>query len=53
MTTRPLVAKNPGFMGTTQTREFAIDGASLTLVQKAPAGQGINQTTTTRLKRLE
>lgn len=40
LTTKPLAAKNVGAMvGTGQPREFKIDGKTLTLVQKSPAGQ--------------
>jgi len=52
LTTHPLVAKNPGTMGTTATREFKIDGTTLTLIQKSAAGQPASQTTT-KLSRLE
>ena len=52
LTTRPLVAKNPGVMGGTQTREFKIDGTTLTLIQKSPAGQPASETRT-KLTRLE
>ncbi len=52
LTTRPMVAKNPGVMGTTSTREFKIDGKTLTLIQKSAAGQPASQTTT-KLTRLE
>lgn len=52
LTTRPLVAKNPGVMGGTQTREFKIDGNTLTLIQKSPAGQPASETRT-KLTRLE
>ena len=47
LTTKPLVAKNPGVMtaqGTGQTREFTIDGKTLTLVQKSAAGQPVSET---------
>ena len=52
LTTRPLVAKNPGVMGATQTREFKIDGNTLTLIQKSAAGQPSSETRT-KLTRLE
>jgi Lipocalin-like domain len=52
LTTSPLVAKNPGVMGGTQTREFKIDGTTLTLIQKSPAGQPASETRT-KLTRLE
>jgi len=52
LTTNPLTAKNPGVMGTTQTREFKLDGSTLTLTQRSAAGQPASQTTT-RLTRLE
>lgn len=52
LTTRPMVAKNPGVMGTSATREFKIDGKTLTLIQKSAAGQPASQTTT-KLTRLE
>ena len=52
LTTRPMVAKNPGVMGTTATREFKIEGSTLTLIQKSAAGQPASQTTT-KLTRLE
>jgi hypothetical protein len=44
LTTRPLVAKNPGVMGGTQTREFKMDGSTLTLIQKSAAGQPASET---------
>ncbi len=52
LTTRPLVAKNPGVMGGTQTREFKIDGTTLTLIQKSAAGQPASETRT-KLTRVE
>ena len=52
LTLRPLVAKNPGIMGGTQTREFKIDGNTLTLIQKSAAGQPASETRT-KLTRLE
>jgi hypothetical protein len=52
LTTNAVVAKNPGVMGTTQAREFKIEGNTLILVQKSAAGQPASQTTT-RLTRIE
>lgn len=52
LTIRPMVAKNPGVMGTSATREFKIDGKMLTLVQRSAAGQPASQTTI-KLTRLE
>ena len=52
LTTQAVVAKNPGVMGTSGTREFKIEGRTLTLVQKSAAGQPASQTTT-RLTRIE
>lgn len=52
LTTRPMVAKNPGVMGTSATREFKIDGRTLTLIQTSAAGQPASQTTI-KLTRLE
>ena len=53
VTTRPLVAKNPGVMaGPTAMREFRIEGNTLTLIQKSAAGQPVS-TTTIRLTRVE
>lgn len=55
LTTKPLVAKNPGVMapqGTGQTREFKIDGKTLTLIQKSAAGQPASETRT-KLTRVE
>ncbi len=52
LTTRPLVAKSPRVMGGTQTREFKIDGSTLTLIQKSAAGQPASETRT-KLTRLE
>lgn len=52
LTTSPMVAKNPGVMGGTQTREFRIDGNTLTLIQKSAAGQPAGETRT-KLTRLE
>ena len=52
LTTKAVVAKNPGVMDTTQTREFKIEGNTLILIQKSAAGQPVSQTTT-RLTRIE
>ena len=53
LTTKPLVAKNPSVMGGPgQTRDFKIDGKTLTLIQKSPAGQLASETRTT-LTRIE
>jgi hypothetical protein len=52
LTTRPMVAKNPAVMGTEATREFRIEGNTLTLIQRAAAGQPAAETTTT-LTRIE
>ena len=52
LTTKAVVAKNPGVMDTSQTREFKIEGSTLILIQKSPAGQPASQTTT-RLTRIE
>jgi len=53
LTTRPLVAKNPGVMtGPAAMREFRIEGKTLTLIQKSAAGQPVSETTT-RLTRVE
>lgn len=53
LTTRPLVAKNPGVMtGPVGTRTFRIEGNTLTLIQKSAAGQPVSETTT-RLTRVE
>jgi len=52
MTTKAIVAKNPAVMGTTATREFKIEGSTLTLIQKSAAGQPASQTTL-RLTRIE
>jgi hypothetical protein len=52
VTTNPSVAKNPSVMGVAVTREFKIDGNTLTLVQKSAAGQPAS-VTTTRLTRIE
>lgn len=52
LTIHPVVAKNPQVMGVPQTREFKVEGKTLTVVQKSPAGQPASQTTT-RLTRIE
>ena len=53
LTARPLVAKNPGVMaGPAATREFRIEGSTLTLIQKSAAGQPVSETRT-RLTRVE
>lgn len=52
LTTRPGVAKSPAVMGREVTREFRIDGDTLTLIRKSDAGQPVSETTTT-LKRAE
>lgn len=52
LTTHPLVAKNPAVMGPEITREFRIEGNTLTLIRKSAAGQPVS-VTTTRLTRLE
>src|SRR5262249_599390 len=55
LTTRPLVAKNPAVMtGPANTREFRIQGNTLTLTQKSAAGQPVSETrvTLTRLEQL-
>lgn len=53
LTTRPVVAKNPGVMtGPAAVREFRIQGNTLTLIQKSAAGQPVSETRTT-LTRLE
>jgi len=53
LTTRPLVAKNPAVMtGPAATREFRIQGNTLTLTQKSAAGQPVSETRVT-LTRLE
>lgn len=47
LTTRAIVAKNPSVMGGEgQTREFKIDGKTLTLIQKSAAGQPASETRT-------
>ena len=50
--TLPLVAKDPAVIGREATREFRLDGDTLTLVRKSDAGQPVSETTTT-LKRVE
>jgi hypothetical protein len=52
LTTRPLAAKNVFAMAGPATREFKIDGKTLTLVSKSAAGQPVAQTTT-KLTRVE
>jgi hypothetical protein len=52
LTTRPLIAKNQGVIGTTQTREFKIEGTTLWLIQR-PAAGGKGPETRTRLTRVE
>jgi hypothetical protein len=52
LTTKAMVAKNPAVMGTEGTREFRIEGNTLTLIQRAAAGQPAAETTTT-LTRIE
>lgn len=53
LTTRPLVAKNPSVMaGPAGTREFRIEGNTLTLIQKSAPGQPTSETRIT-LTRLE
>jgi hypothetical protein len=53
LTTRPLVAKNPGVMaGPAAAREFRIEGNTLTLIQKSAVGQPVSETRT-RLTRVE
>jgi hypothetical protein len=53
LTTQPIVAKNPSVMGGSgQTREFKIEGKTLTFVQKSAAGQPASETRTT-LTRVE
>lgn len=47
VTTKPLVAKNPSVMGGAgQTREFKIEGKTLTLIQKSREGQPASETRT-------
>ena len=51
LTTRPVVAKNPGVMaGPTATREFKIEGKTLTLIQKSAAGQPVSENRTTLMR---
>jgi len=53
LTTRPLVAKNEGVMrGDPQTREFKVEGTTLWLIAKPPAGQ-TGAETRTKLTRVE
>ena len=52
VTARPVVAKNPAVMGPAITREFRIEGNTLTLIRKSLAGQPASETTT-RLTRVE
>ena len=53
LATQPLVATNPSVMGGSgQTREFKVEGKTLTLIQKSPAGQPASETRTT-LTRVE
>ena len=55
LTTRPLVAKNPNVMAATAppaSREFRVEGNTLTLVQKSAAGQPASETRT-KLVRVE
>jgi hypothetical protein len=53
LTTQPSVAKNPSVMGGSgQTRDFKIEGKTLTFVQKSPAGRPASETRTT-LTRVE
>lgn len=52
LTTHPVVAKNPVVMGPAITREFRIEGKTLTLIRKSAAGQPASETTT-RLTRVE
>jgi hypothetical protein len=47
LTTQPLVAKNPSVMaGPGATREFKLEGKTLTLIQKSAAGQPASETRT-------
>jgi hypothetical protein len=53
LTTRPLVAKNPSVMtGPSMTREFRIQGNTLTLVLKSRPGEPVSESRTT-LTRVE
>ncbi|CAN5804677.1 hypothetical protein BH18ACI5_BH18ACI5_05850 [soil metagenome] len=51
LTIHPMVAKNPSVMGQAQTREFKIDGKTLTLIQKSTTAPGTE--TRTVLTRVE
>ena len=55
MTTRPLVAKNPDFMAPSAqpaAREFRVDGSTLVLTRKSPAGRPASEERT-KLTRVE
>jgi hypothetical protein len=52
ITAHPVVAKNPAVMGPAVTREFRIEGNTLTLIRKSAAGQPAS-VTTTKLTRVE
>ena len=52
LTTHPIVAKNPAVMGPAITRQFKIDGNTLTLIRKNLPGQPGGESTT-RLTRVE
>ena len=52
ITAHPVVAKNPAVMGPAITREFRIEGNTLTLIRKSAAGQPAS-VTTTKLTRVE
>jgi hypothetical protein len=52
LTVHPLVAKNPAVMGPAVTREFRIEGNTLTVIRKPAPGQPVSETTT-RLTRVE
>jgi hypothetical protein len=53
LTTTPVVAKNPSAMqGRSQTREFKLEGSTLTLISKSAEGQPASETKTT-LTRVE
>ena len=52
VTAHPLVAKNPAVMGPAVTREFRIEGNTLTVIRKSDPGQPVS-VTTTRLTRVE
>ena len=47
-----LVAKNPSMMQATNTREFKIEGNTLTLILRSRRGEPVSETTT-RLTRIE